>query len=371
MTYNLAQLVATQTSDQRLTELLATLTGKGYAATTWQTGGLQRTLIELFAIALARQSDVLAEITKGGYLDEAENEWLTALASEVYQITRAPSVSAVYSVTLTETAGSPQSISTGALWVGTPDGKRYQSLASGDGSPQVVPANSQLDILVQAESPGAAYNTGAGNIIIMHTPITGVTVNNAYANPEIAGADAEGDPSVRQRCKDKWSALGAGGNEAAYRAWATEASTSVKKVKIVTNPGGVAGLVGIYLAGETSGVSGAVVAAVQAYVRLKCPTCATPLAASATTQAVPITGNAYVWTEYAAAFPAAANAALDEVFKAVPIGAQVDYSDIVAALANVPGVDRIDLSAPLTNTLPSANTVMLVKGTVTLPVTAQ
>jgi uncharacterized phage protein gp47/JayE len=365
MTYNLSQLLTAQTSDQKLTAFISTLSGKGYSATSWQTGGVQRTLIELFATSLAEQSTLLTNITSGGYLDEAEAEWLTALASEMYQVTRAPSQSAVYAVTLTNSTGTPQTINTGALWVGTTDGRRYNNTTGG-----TVSANGQLPISVQAESPGARYNTGAASIIIMHTPIPGITVSNASANPSVSGADAESDASVRIRCKAKWSALGAGGNDAAYIAWATDASSSVKKVKVVTNPGSAAGTVGVYIAGETSGVDSSIVKTVYDYILARCPTCVTPVVASATTQAVPITCTAYVYPAYASAYEAAANLALDELFKAVELGSPIYNSDIVIALGSVPGTDRVTLTVPSggSDVTPTLDTATLIKGTVTITI---
>lgn len=366
MTYNLSQLVTTQTSDQELTTLLATLTGNGFAATSWQSGGVQRTIIELMAIALAEQSGVLTEIAKGGYLDDATGDWLTALASAIYREDRVPAQSAVYTVVLTESAGSPQTINAGALWVGTPDGRRYQSI---NGAPVVVSANGQESLQVRAESPGAAHNTGAGSIIIMHTPIPGVTVSNASANPDTAGINEESDPALRERCKAKWAALGAGGTDAAYVYWARTASTSVRKVKVTTNPT-ASGSVGITIAGDTSGLGAGIVATVQAYIRARCPNIATPVTASATTQSVNITATVRVATANAATYAAAANTALDALFVAVPIGGTIDNSDLVIALGSITGVDSVVMTAPAGDAIPASPTAMLVKGTVLLSVVA-
>lgn len=364
MAYNLSQLLATETSDTKLTAMLATLTGKGYAATAWPSGGVQRTLIELMPIALAAQDELLAAVAAGGYLDEAEQEWLTALASEMYLITRTPAQSAEYTVTLTESAGSPQVITLGALWVGTPTGLRYQNTEG-----KTLPANEQVSIRVRAESPGARFNTGAGTIIIMHTPIPGVTVTNVSANPVVAGLDAESDPTLRTRCKAKWEARGAGGNEAAYIAWAMDASTSVKKVKLAPATGD--GTVTIYIAGDSSGLGAEIVSAVYTYIRAKCPTCASPIVVSASTQPIDVAATVTIAAGYEATYETYANAALDEVFKALPIGGSVYVSQIITALLNPlpPAVvaTLAAVSAPTLAITPATDIYyMPVKGTVTI-----
>lgn len=362
MSYNLSQLVTSQTSDQELATLLTNLSANGYAATSWQSGGVQRTIVELMAIALSEQSTLIAEIANGAHLDNATGEWLTVLASGFYQEERDPAQSAVYTVVLTESDGTPHTINVGDLWLGTTDGRRYANITGGE-----LLASGELSVEVQAESPGASYNTGAGTIIVNHTPIPGVTCTNTSANPETAGLDEESDEALRERCKAKWAAMGAGGTIDAYTYWARAASTSVRKVKVKTDIAG-GGIVTVAIAGDTSGLGAGIVATVQAYILARCPTVATPVTASATTEAVNITATVRVASAYAAAYEAAANAALDALFVAVPIGGSIDNSDFVVALGSITGVDRVVMTAPSGDAAPSVDTALLVKGAVTLSV---
>jgi uncharacterized phage protein gp47/JayE len=363
-TLNAASLIAVSTTDQKLAAMLAELDSLGFSATTWQSGAVHRTLIEMFAATHAAETALLAQIFKGGYLDDAEGDWLTLLAAQFFRVTRTEATSTVYTVTLYETAGSPQSIVAGAVWVGTSSGLRYVNTTGG-----TLLAGGSLDIQVRAEGPGAAYNVGTGAINIMHTPIAGVTCSNITGVPITSGSDAEKDAPLRQRCRDKWSSLGAGGNATAYRYWSMEASDQVKKVLVTANPGAVAGKVGVTIAGQTSGLSAGVVSTVQAALVSKCPVCATPATASATTETVPIVADVYVSADDAADYEAAANALLDEIFVDVAIGGTIYESELITALQIPAGsAGYVDMTSPTADVSPTVATALLVKGTPTITV---
>jgi hypothetical protein len=79
------------------------------------------------------------------------------------------------------------------------------------------------------------------------------------------GADEETDALLSARCENRWPALGNFAVRDAYELMASEASASVARVRVVTDPS-TAATVHIYIAGSTGVVSAATEAAVQAYV---------------------------------------------------------------------------------------------------------
>ena len=362
-TYTLSQVLDTQTTDEKLAELLATLTSEGFSATSWQDGSVQRTLIELYAKALSEQTTLNAAVANGGFLDSATGLWLSLLAEGFYGIVRTPAQSAVYVVTLTNSTAAPVTINEGALWVGTTSGLRYQNTAS-----VTIAAGGQGSVSVRAESPGAQYNVGANKIIIMNTAVPGVTCTNASATPTTVGLDEQTDAALRQLCRDKWQSLGAGGTAGAYRYWAMTANANVAKV-LAKRSVMALGTVAIYLAGQTSGVDAATVSDVSEYIVDRCPLCVTPAVGSATTQTVNVSATAYVQAAYAGAYSALAIAAVNNVFVGLDIGDDDDttttdilqLSDINLALRTCSdGVDNVIISTPTADVEPATEGVLLV-----------
>lgn len=81
------------------------------------------------------------------------------------------------------------------------------------------PGQTTLDVPVQAERPGAAYNLGPGYYSILTKPVPGVTGVANGANWLISpGADTEEDAPLRLRARNQFAAVGQYHHDAAYRA---------------------------------------------------------------------------------------------------------------------------------------------------------
>ncbi|MBU1040281.1 MAG: baseplate J/gp47 family protein [Proteobacteria bacterium] len=76
-----------------------------------------------------------------------------------------------------------------------------------------------LDVPVQAEQPGVAYNLGPGYYSIMAKPVPGiVSVTNLADWLTSPGADVEDDEALRLRARNQFAAVGQYHHDAAYKA---------------------------------------------------------------------------------------------------------------------------------------------------------
>ena len=79
MTTSYATLTTPVTQAAYLSQILATLAAQGFPVTAWQPGNAGRTLAVADATALADLRAVIADVTRGGYLDTATGEALRAV----------------------------------------------------------------------------------------------------------------------------------------------------------------------------------------------------------------------------------------------------------------------------------------------------
>jgi phage-related baseplate assembly protein len=128
----------------------------------------------------------------------------------------------------------------------------------------------------------------------------------------------------------------------------------------------------VLIAGDAGTLAGAVVTAVNSWINARKPNnIAGPaggdMVFSATSQAVNVTADCYVYSTYTAAYTAAADAELDAMFELIPINAKCYTSAIIEALMLPEGVRNVVLSAPAADVTPAADCVCT-KGVVTLTV---
>lgn len=287
--------------------------------TAWQPGSTPLSLLASEADPLADLSQLIAKIAASGLLESATGDWLTLLAWNVYGLRRNQATPTLGFVRLTNSGSSPQTIAVGQLWLSDAVGHRYTNTAGG-----TLAASGTLDLPVQAEQLGAAYNVAQATIIAMVTPLPGVSCSNPVdwltRTGAVPGTDEESDDLLRQRCRARWSALGVGATVATYRLWARTADPAVQQVAVIQD-GIVPGQVDVYIAGAAGApLSGGIVAEVDAYIRPRMPVCTALLVASATAHAITVTATVYVSTAKMAAAKAAIEAALTSYFNNAPIG---------------------------------------------------
>ncbi len=313
----LAALVTTQTTDQMLTQALALAQAAGLPTTAWQPASTPRTLMGIDAQALADETTTIAAIANGGFLSTATGDWLTLLASELYNVTRNPATAMQRTCRLTAAASAgPYTIAVGQLWATTSTGLRFTNITGG-----TLAAGGTLDLTFQAESPGSSYNVATGTINQLVTTLAGVTiVDPGSPTVNVAGTDQETDAALRVRCTDQWATLSGGAPSAAYDAWAKAADSTVTKVAIPTPPGD--GTLQVVIAGASGGSSAGSVTTVQTYINARKPLNDAPTVAAANNRAVVVTGTVYA---SAAAVSGgvgatAAAAAATALVAALPIG---------------------------------------------------
>jgi uncharacterized phage protein gp47/JayE len=360
----LAELTTASTYDEKLAELLAALAARGFPVTSWQEGDVARTLVAIDSQSLSNLETLVANIAAGGLLDTAAGAWLTLLAANVYDVDRNSAVATRGLVRLTASAeAGPYTIAPGQLRFASTSGLRYQ-IANTDNI--TIAKGGTLDVTVQAESPGAAYNGGNGTITTLLTPLPGVTC----ANPDpgggtwitTQGVDEESDASLRTRCAARWPESGFGSPAASYDLWARTADATITRTKVQPS-GSIAGQVDVYVAGASGPAGGGAVTAAQTYITPRAPLGVVPVVTAASALAVTVTATLYGKAQYQTAATAAATAALQALIAATPIGGKVYRAALFEALMGPVGVENVVLAAPgADTTLTAAQVATLTAG---------
>lgn len=343
-------LVTAKTADTLRAELLTALADAGFPVASWQPGSIPRDLVYADATALAQLHSVVAELAMAAFLDDATGDWLTLFAASRFQVTRTAAVATVGKVVVTVASGAgPYTITAGGLLV-TDGARRWRSTNTTN---VTISSAGTVTFTVRAESLGAAYNVANSAINAVVSPaLAGVSVSNpVYASGTwitTAGADAESDASLRQRCRDRWATLGRGATVAAYQYLARTGHASaaqVTRTAVVTGPGD--GTLRVYLAGPAGPVDAGVVTTVQTWIDSNKPATDAPTVESAAATSVTVTATVRV----AAASDSTANRALATdalaaYFAALGIGEQVDLGRLYEAIYRAVGVVDCDISAP-------------------------
>ncbi len=188
------------------------------------------------------------------------------------------------------------------------------------------------------------------------------------------GQDGESATALAARCRAQWATLAMGAPVAAIEAWAAAASQEVQVADAQPDPSG-AGIVNLYVAGSDGPVSGGALAAVGAYVRARLPPgvqlgangTATGLPSTVTGDTIALTASVYVAAAQLGDAQGALAAALDAYGLDVGIGGTVRYSQVIAVLSALPGVqylETLELEDVTRGGSPAASDVALAAGTV-------
>lgn len=333
----LEQLLQPRTRDQILSSLISVLQSKGFAATDWEPGSVQRTILEALAAGLADLEALRLEITKGGYLELASGDWLDLLGQSAYALQRKQATFARQTFRLTAAAGfGPYAIQPGQLWAGAAD-LRFNNLNGG-----TLPIGGTLDLEFRAEQPGTAYNLplGVGNTLL--TPLPGVSITNTAVLEN--AIDVETDASYRNRCRLRWNELGFGSTRMAYESWALTSTPSVTKVRVLDNHPRGQGTVDVVLWGE-GGLGPEAVANAAAYIQQRRPLTADVQVYSATPVNITVIATITLRAGFLAATQAEATARLNQLQRNLPIGGALYRSALIEALFGA-YVINVNLTAP-------------------------
>jgi uncharacterized phage protein gp47/JayE len=343
---DLADLIETTTQDEELQELLTAATAEGFPVTSWQSGSVPRTLLEIDAQTNSAVRTNVSDIARGGFLDLATAGWLTLLAKSVFNEDRVEAVITRGDATLTCASNAgPYTIGLRSIWISTSGGLRFTNISAG-----TLSTGGTLSLSWEAEQAGATYNVAANTLTRMVTPLAGVTVNNPSASwITQTGANEESDEDLRDRCRDKWAILGTGSSESAYEYWSRQADSEVRRVKVRAHDDeGVDtdGHVTIVLAGESGTVSSGARDAVETYIEARREICAQLHYVAASVNTTTVTATMYVRAAYRAQAEADVETYLDALAAEIEIGGTQHVSAIVEALMTPAGMVNAVLSAP-------------------------
>jgi hypothetical protein len=250
----LAELVTPLTVDEIKAMIYSALAAAGVTTTSWKPGAVVRTLIAGFAIPLAGLATLIATLARAGFLDLADDAWLTLKARYDYEVEKDLGSFASGEVTLTNNAGGVYSGDPGDLIFSNPSTKKtYRvtepwALGAGPGT--------TITVAIEAVEIGFASTSEAGEIDTLVTPLNGVICSNAAA---VIGSDEETDEALRERCREKPGALSPNGPRDAYlyvaKSTKNAAGASIGITRVSVVPDGF-GNVTVYVATASGGVTG-------------------------------------------------------------------------------------------------------------------
>jgi hypothetical protein len=254
MTIALDSLTTPLTRQEVQASIYQVLAANGVTTTTWKPGSVVRTFIVGTSIILSALSTLQAKIARSGFLDLSEGDWLTLVAFYVYFVARDVATFAPGEVTLVNTGGGVFSFDPDDVIVSNPGtGKTYRNTEAFE-----LAALETLTIAIRATEAGSASTSAPGEISVLETTLNGVTCSNADA---VVGQDAEGDPALRLRCREKLGSLSPFGPWDAYGYAVRNAKradgTSVGATRVRINKDGF-GFVYVWAASASGAIAGTV-----------------------------------------------------------------------------------------------------------------
>jgi len=359
--------------------ILATI-GNRTSITNFNTGSIIRTMTEVFSVVVTELYVFAGEMLAQGFLDTATGFWLERKAAE-YGLVRKPAVKAegvvTYARRIARATNVP--IPEGSI-VTTPkdqSGLEYRYFTT---APALLLSGTiSIDVPVQAEFVGSAYNVGSGGISKMTTFIAGVdSVTNGASWQTTVGVDEEPDALFRKRCYLAWDELSQGGTAAAYVSWALSVP-GVYSAFVDDNLPRGDGTLDIYIVGEAGSPDPALIAEVQALIDSNRPITADALVKAPDPVEVPITmtvvpragfDTTAMDTEIRRRMTVYFADVDDATLAILPLGVGKDVvvSQIVAIVMGVSGVYSAVLSAPSAdvviapNEYPELGTVTITMG---------
>lgn len=331
MAITLEKLRTPITEDEALGTLLGYLTDVGFNATSWQEGSLQRLFIRVFAIVYSDLTSLVAALADFSYNETSTGDALTAFSASHYDNTRSKAVAAVGSIKLTNNGAVPYTISAGAVVVAYVelDGTQRSFRNSTGGS--LAAGGGTLTLTWVAETAGAASNIPNNSILVLLTPLAGVTASNppiagTSSWMSTAGVDQESDALIRTRNRTKWATLSVESIKETTINVALSASPTITRVAVDdANPRG-AGTVDVYIAGATTTSGSSDVAAAQTALAKRFFGSDRVRTYAAASYAVDLVGTVYYDPRYTAvSIQAAVETALLAFVSSAPIGG-FDYT---------------------------------------------
>jgi hypothetical protein len=365
---SLQQLTNPVTQPQAVQTILTTLGQLGFQATSWQSGSIQLTLINLAATIWSGVTGTISDIATGGFTTLQANlasaPYLNLLAQYVYDVTPLVATPTIGNMLLATSAGSGSvTFVAGSIIVADqpnsngPTPNVFTVAVGGSMGP-----SSTLSVQFAANVAGSAANIPPGTPLYVWTGPAGVTVTNPLILPSntwisTPGTDPESPARLATRCINKWAALTYGNIDGAYVYWAMTALPALNRASVASALGNCT--VTLYGATAAGPLTGPQITTIENYVggvtdgvgRRPINDIFTAVGSSvATTPALTITG--YALSNVSATIGATITAALLNYFGTIPLGGvtlgatqgYVLYSQIHAICIGQIGVVAVELS---------------------------
>lgn len=293
--------------------------------TGWKPGAVVRAVITAFSAVVAALTVLLAALARSAFLDTAEGPWLTLVAKWVFGVDRIRATYATGEVTLTNTGGGLYILEAEDLIFRAPStDKTYVNTEA-----VTIQPMQSVTVKIRAQEVGSESNAPPGAITELVTTLNGVTCSNAAS---IVGFDEESDEALRERCRERPSALSPFGPVAAYRYWAKSAekdgvNLGVTRVKVTRLSD--RGEVGVWVARPTGGLPSEDLAYLEKFLEeMVVPLGVTMYLNNATTKDIGIACQLWVRSSRDDnAIRAAVSQRIDALFRGVDIGGETLEED--------------------------------------------
>lgn len=213
-----------------MARLLQDTIDQGLSTTSWQSGGMMRTLMSLASVGLAQGDTAVSKMAQGGFLVYASNVTtdpsvvpgsgpgpLDFVAWSEFGLLRDPATFATGSLQATNANATPYSYAAGALHVSNPTtGATYHNVDA-----VTIAASTTTTFTIAADVAGSSGTSAAGAITNLTTSIPGVTITNPG---QLVGSPAQSNASLVQACQAKQAARSPDGPVGAYVFFALEAA---------------------------------------------------------------------------------------------------------------------------------------------------
>lgn len=361
---------AKETIQLFLTNLLA---GLNFPVEAWQDEGAARSLVEAISALGAEQTKIGAEVAKAMFLSTSVADFLDALAKSHFDEVRGAAVASIFDVDMINSGTSTYTPAAGEVTVRASNGAIFLNTAGA-----TISASATTVVEFKAQIAGSAGNVPVQTLDLV-TPLAGVLADYD-GTVTTAGAEAERDPQLQERCRTKWAALEIETIAAGVINLARNASANIFGVSIDDlNPRGP-GTVDVYLGAENATAGAADVALVQTQIDARTFGNGDPtkevLAIAAPTLVQNVAATVYVQGTTSELAETALGLAWDALLLSTPIGGFdlspgpmniVQTGQISDALSAVFGTISVDVTVPASDLIVPPHTKVL-KGTTTFTV---
>lgn len=241
--------------------------------TNYNSGGIFRTILEIFTRGIKAFYDLLANVIRQAFVQTATGNWLDLKVGEI-GITRKPALKTEGDITFRRTGTSGNVVIPIGTIVETDvdtQGRKYRFITTEEAI--LLNGTTSITAPAEAEFAGAEFNLGNSTIKNLVTTIAGVdSVDNPSGWLTREGTDVENDTDLRYRYRLKWEELAMGATKMAYVGYAMEVNGVVDVEVDDAWPRGQ-GTVDVYITGTNGMPTAELIAAVQAVVNAKKPIC--------------------------------------------------------------------------------------------------